>query len=42
MSECEIVMTILGYAVLSLNIWAVCDTAERIAKMIIEGGDDDE
>lgn len=32
MSECEIVMTILGYAVISLNVWAVCDTAEKNSK----------
>ncbi len=42
MSECEIVMKILGYAVLSLNVWAVCDTAEKIAKRIVGEKDNDE
>lgn len=36
MSECEMVLTILGYGVITLNVFAVCSMIEQTAKTIAE------
>ena len=44
MSEAELVMEIVWCAVVTLNVYIVCETIEKVAKIIasIYGGEDDE
>lgn len=36
MNQAEIVLTILGYGVVTLNVFAVCSMIEQVAKTICE------